>query len=252
MSDDLTFRSAGLTHVGHVREHNEDAWLARPESGLWAVADGLGGHARGEVASAAIVAALARLPAPVDAPGHLRAVEAALAAAHAEIQALGEATGDLCASTVVVLVAFDRHYAVLWAGDSRVYRLRAGTLERLTRDHSLVQELVDEGSLSPTDAESHPMRNRITRAVGLAGPLELDRAQGELLGNDLFLLCSDGLTGLVDEATMLRLLGTEADDLGAAALVQAALAAGGTDNVTVVLAQAEDREKTWPGDAAWS
>ncbi|MGD9511662.1 MAG: PP2C family serine/threonine-protein phosphatase [Geminicoccaceae bacterium] len=247
MSDDLTFRSTGLSHVGHVREHNEDAWLARSEIGLWAVADGLGGHARGEVASAAIVAALSRLPAPVDAPGHLRAVEAALAAAHAEIQALGEATSDLCASTVAALVAFDRHFAVLWCGDSRVYRLRAGTLERLTRDHSLVQELVDGGSLSPADAEGHPMRNRITRAVGLPGPLELDRAQGELAAGDLFLLCTDGLTGLVDEATTQRLLSADCDDLGATTLVQSALGAGGTDNVTVILVKAEDREKTWPG-----
>ena len=155
-------------------------------------------------------------------------------------------------STVAVLVAYDRHYAVLWAGDSRVYRLRAGTLERLTHDHSLVQELVDEGSISPAEAESHPMRNRITRAVGLPDPLELDRAQGELAGGDLFLLCTDGLTGLVDEATTQRLLGTDAADLGAAPLIQAALDAGGTDNVTVVLVQAEDREKTWPGAAAWS
>jgi serine/threonine protein phosphatase PrpC len=252
MSDDLTFRSAGLSHVGHVREHNEDAWLARSEIGLWAVADGLGGHARGEVASAAIVTALGRLPAPVDAPGHLRAVEAALAAAHAEIQALGDASGDLCASTVAVLVAYNRHYAVLWAGDSRVYRLRAGTLERLTRDHSLVQELVDEGRLAPAEADSHPMRNRITRAVGLPGPLELDRALGELAAGDLFLLCTDGLTGLVDETTTQHLLSADGEDLGAPSLVQSALGAGGTDNVTVVLVQAEDREKTWPGAAAWS
>jgi len=96
------------------------------------------------------------------------------------------------------------------------------------------------------------MRNRITRAVGLPDPLELDRAQGELAGGDLFLLCTDGLTGLVDEATTQRLLGTDAADLGAAPLIQAALDAGGTDNVTVVLVQAEDREKTWPGAAAWS
>lgn len=252
MSDRLAFRSVGLSHVGLVREHNEDAWLARPEIGLWAVADGLGGHARGEVASAAIVTALERLPAPVDAPGHLRAVEAALTAAHAEIQAVGAGTGEICASTVAALVAYDRHYAVLWAGDSRVYRLRAGCLERLTRDHSLVQELVDEGRLVPAEADSHPMRNRITRAVGLPGPLELDRAQGEVAAGDLFLLCTDGLTGLSDEATMQRLLAADAEDLGAAALVRSALGAGGTDNVTVVLVQAEDHEKTWPGAAAWS
>jgi serine/threonine protein phosphatase PrpC len=252
MNGGLAFRSAGLSHVGLVRGHNEDAWLARPEIGLWAVADGLGGHARGEVASAAIITALARLPAPPDAPGHLRAVEAALAAAHAEIQALGAATGELCASTVAALVAYDRHFAVLWAGDSRIYRLRAGQLERLTRDHSLVQELVDDGRLTPAEADGHPMRNRITRAVGLPGPLELDRAQGELAAGDLFLLCTDGLTGLVDEATTQHLLAAGGEDLDAPTLVQSALGAGGTDNVTVVLVQAEDREKTWPGTAAWS
>jgi serine/threonine protein phosphatase PrpC len=253
MTGAIAFRSAGLSHVGLVRDHNEDAWLARPEIGLWAVADGLGGHARGEAASAAIVAALARLPAPPDAPAHLRAVEAALAAAHAEIQALAAGEADICASTVAALVAHDRYYAVLWAGDSRVYRLRAGRLERLTRDHSLVQELVDGGRLAPAEADGHPMRNRITRALGLPGPLGLDRAQGELADGDVFLLCTDGLTGLVDEATTLRLLGAEGEDRGAQALIAAALEAGGDDNVTVVLVRADGVEATWPGRAGgWS
>lgn len=246
MSAGLIVTTAGRTHPGLVRKANEDDWVARPEIGLWAVADGMGGHERGDVASAAIIAALARLEASANARAHLRAVEAALQAAHAEIQALAAQTGATCGSTVAALLAFDRHYAVLWAGDSRVYRLRAGCLEQLTRDHSLVQMMVDSGELAPEAASVHPWRNRITRALGMPGPLELDGAQGELLAGDLFLLCTDGLTGHLPDAALMAHLAAD-PDRAADALIQATLAAGATDNVTAIVVAAAGHGLTWPG-----
>lgn len=247
MSAGRSFRSAGLSHVGLVRSTNEDAWLARPDIGLWAVADGMGGHARGDVASATIVSALARLPAPADARGHLHGVETALKAAHAELQRLAAGTCDICGSTVAVLLAFDRHFAVLWAGDSRVYRLRAGRLELLTRDHTLVQAMVDQGQLPPEAARLHPLRNRITRALGMPGPLELERCQGEIRPNDMFLLCTDGLTSHLDDEALAARLAAEGVQAGSI-LIQATLTAGAADNVTVVLVAATlECGQTWPG-----
>ena len=247
MSDGLVVLTAGLSHKGLVRDGNEDAWLARPEIGLWAVADGMGGHERGDVASAAIVAALARLPPPADARAHLRGVEAALQAAHAELQALAARAETICGSTVAALLAFDRHYVVLWAGDSRIYRLRAGRLEQLTRDHSLVQAMVEAGELTPEAAASHPWRNRITRALGMPGLLELAGAPGELLAGDRFLLCTDGLTAHVGDAVLAGSLATADPGTAARALIDATLAVGATDNVTVVVLAASDPGLTWPG-----
>ena len=179
-------------------------------------------------------------PHPVDAPGHLRAVEAALAAAHAELQTLGDATGDLCASTVAVLVAYDHHFAVLWAGDSRVYRLRGGPLERLTRDHSLVQELIDQGRLAPPTPPSHPMRNRITRAVGLPARSSSTGRRASCRGRSV--------PAVQRRAHRSRRRGDDQPGSPPTARTrrcdpaQPALAPAARDNVTVFLVQPQDRE----------
>jgi serine/threonine protein phosphatase PrpC len=244
----LGFRSAGLSHVGRVRALNEDAWLARPELGLWAVADGMGGHARGDLASRTVVDALARVPPPLDAPGFLRAVENALAGAHAALRHVAADTGELCGSTVVALLAFGGHCAFVWAGDSRIYRLRGGRLQRLTRDHSVVEELVERGLITAGEARVHPFRNQITRAVGIDGELDLQRGQGDLAGDDLYLLCSDGLTAHLDDAAIAEVLSSGAPETAARGLVDLTLAAGASDNVTVVVVRLEnDAETTWPG-----
>lgn len=249
MTTAIRCRSVGLSHVGRVRRLNEDAWLARPDLGLWAVADGMGGHSRGDLASRTIVAALDRLSPPADAASHLRAVEAALAEAHAALHRLARDAGDVCGSTVAVLLAFERRFAVLWAGDSRIYRRRMGCFERLTRDHSLVEEMVERGLLAPEAARVHPWRNRITRAVGIEGPLALECRQGELATGDLYLLCSDGLTGHLDDAEIAALLAGQPPKAAARALVEATLAVGAEDNVTVVLVavEAPAETMTWPG-----
>jgi serine/threonine protein phosphatase PrpC len=228
----FTFSTAARTHVGRVRQLNEDSYVARPDIGLWAVADGMGGHERGDEASRLIASRLEALAPPDSAPTFLRVVEGAVLACDQEVAAWPEGTSG---STVVALLAFGGHFALLWAGDSRAYRLREGRLERLTVDHSLVQELVAAGELTPEAARHHPYRNRITRAVGVGHGLELDRLQGELAAGDLFLLCSDGLTGELRDDEIASLLAADAPDAAADRLMARALESGGQDNVTLVL-----------------
>lgn len=229
--------SEAATHPGTVRPRNEDAFVNRPDIGLWAVADGAGGHGAGDVASAAVAAALQDLPPGLSAAELLAQLRLRIAAVHAELQRQAEQAGPgrLIASTLVAMLARGGHFACLWAGDSRIYLLRGGAFTRLTRDHSLVQDLVDQGVLREDEAEAHPQANVITRAVGGHGPLELDKTSDRLTPGDLFLLCSDGLFKAVPEAEIGRML---ADGFGAEVLIQAALANGARDNVTALVVRA--------------
>jgi serine/threonine protein phosphatase PrpC len=242
----FAFTSAGQTHVGRVRTVNEDAFLERPSLGLWAVADGMGGHRRGDVASRMIVSALADLPVPGDARTLRRSVESAISEVNDRLRA-DSADGSISGSTVVLLLVHARHFAVLWAGDSRVYRLAADGLELLTHDHSVVQELVDRGEISPAAARHHPLGNQITRAVGAAPDLVLDAVQGELRSEDRFLLCSDGLTRhLTDEDIRQALEGSD-PDAAVRQLIEATLDRGGTDNVTAIVVMVGGaEERTFP------
>ncbi|MCF3948492.1 protein phosphatase 2C domain-containing protein [Acidiphilium sp. AL] len=232
-----TVKSWAQTHVGTVRRHNEDAYLARPDLGLWAVADGAGGHQSGDLASGMIVAALDRLEPGLTAAELLARVRMAIAEVHAVLQAEAATRGPgaMIASTVVVLVLRDTHFACLWAGDSRAYLLRDGELTQISRDHSLVQALVDDGALSAEAAEHHPQANVITRAVGADhSVLELDKAIGETMPGDRFLLCSDGLSKTLPDAEIAALLGSPDGVPPTELLIAAALARHVNDNVTAV------------------
>ncbi len=221
-----------MTHPGAVRPYNEDALVCRPDAGLWAVADGAGGHQAGDVASGMIAQALEALPASLPPDQALTEVRLRLAAVHEALRGMA-APGGMIASTVVVLLIRDGYFACLWAGDSRAYRLRHGRLQPMTKDHSLVQEMVDSGMLTEDEAEQHPKSNVITRAVGAGDPrLQLDKVTGPLEPGDRFLLCSDGLCKTLDRATLAH-LAAEPDP--AERLVAAALAAGVRDNVTAVV-----------------
>ena len=192
----MRFRSWAVSHPGTVRDHNEDAFVDRPEIGLWAVADGAGGHNSGEVASAMIKQALERIPVGLSASDMIAQVRRAIAETHEALQQEAARRGPeiMIASTVAVLLAHGDHYACLWAGDSRIYLLRDGELHQLTRDHSLVQEMVDAGVVRPEDAEHHPRANVITRAIGAEGDaMELEKLTDRIIPGDRFLLCSDGL-----------------------------------------------------------
>ena len=231
----MTWRLAShaATHAGAVRPRNEDALLDRPDLGLWAVADGAGGHGAGDVASAAIIAALRLIPPGLSAAELLAQVRLRLQAVHAELQEEAERRGPgrILASTVVVMLSRGEHFAMLWAGDSRGYLLRQGMLTRVTRDHSLVQELVDQGTLREEEAESHPQANVITRAIGAHGALELDKVSGRIAEGDRFLLCTDGLFKTIAEAEITAMLAGGAD---AAAIVTEAVGRGARDNVSAV------------------
>jgi protein phosphatase/serine/threonine-protein phosphatase Stp1 len=231
----MTWRliSHAATHPGAVRPRNEDALLDRPDIGLWAVADGAGGHGAGDVASAAIVAALGTIAPGLPAAELLAQVRLKLAAVHQDLQeeAARRGPGRILASTVVVMLARGEHFAMLWAGDSRGYLMRAGTLARVTRDHSLVQELVDQGTLSEDEAESHPQANVITRAVGAQGELELDKVSGRIIEGDRYLLCTDGLFKTMSEAEIGAMVGAGGD---AQAIVTEAVGRGARDNVSAI------------------
>ncbi|MBR0684073.1 serine/threonine-protein phosphatase [Roseomonas eburnea] len=231
MSWRLTSHAA--THPGAVRPRNEDALLDRPEYGLWAVADGAGGHGSGDVASAAIVAALETIPPGLSAAELLAQVRLKLTQVHAQLQeeAARRGPGRILASTVVVMLVRGEHFAMLWAGDSRGYLLRDGQLSRVTRDHSLVQELVDQGALREEEAESHPQANVITRAIGAMGELELDKISGRVAEGDRFLLCTDGLFKTMAEHEIAAMLAAGSD---AADIVTEAVGRGARDNVSAI------------------
>jgi serine/threonine protein phosphatase PrpC len=226
----MQFEQAVRSHVGCRRQNNEDAVLARPECGLWAVADGMGGHAAGDVASALVMEKLTAAGA-----GGVAAVRAAIADANLTLWQAGSEKGRTMGSTVVALVLEPGGYCCLWAGDSRAYLQRGGGLTQLTRDHSLVQQLVDAGDLAPDAAASHPNANIITRAVGSTATLELDHADGVAHAGDVFLLASDGLTRLLREDEIAS-AGSEADlERVADHWVDTVLSRGAPDNLSLVL-----------------
>lgn len=233
----MRFQSWAVSHPGAVRSHNEDAFVDRPDLGLWAVADGAGGHDAGEVASGMLKEVLDAIPPGLSASELLAQVRLRVADVHQALRDEAEKRGPraIIASTLVVLLARDGHFACLWAGDSRVYLLRDGTLAQVTRDHSLVQELVDAGTISADEADGHPRANVITRAVGAAETLELDKVSNRLAAGDRFLLCSDGLNKTLSDAELAELL---ADAGPAERLIGEALARRATDNITVVAVEA--------------
>lgn len=231
----------GVTHVGLVRQVNEDAWLACPETGIFAVADGMGGHQRGDLASRMVIDALAGLPPAPDARTMREQVELALANVDQTLQV--DELADVSGSTVVVLLICGRHFAVLWAGDSRAYRAGADGFELMTRDHNMAQVLVDSGELAPEDARGHRLANRVTRAVGVVPELLLEGTQGELSSGDAFLLCSDGLTRHVDDAEIQAALTGMAPQQAADRLIALTLERGAGDNVTVVVLRVSGLEE---------
>ena len=233
-------RSVACTHVGLVRKHNEDSFLDRPDLGLWAVADGMGGMTAGEVASQAVVDALGGITGPLDAPRLKAEICARTEAVNAKLLDLAAQRGPdtTIGSTVAGLVVHSGHFACFWAGDSRVYRLRAGELDQLTRDHSLVQDMVDAGLLAPEDAERHPHASVIQRAVGVDETLVLDWVHAPIEPGDLFLLCSDGLTRMVGDAELEAALGRGPMEATCDALLSLTLQRGAKDNVTILLVAA--------------
>ncbi len=233
--------SAAATDPGRRRRNNEDAYVCKPP--LFAVADGVGGAQAGEVASRMAAAALSDDARPDDGDGRAR-VDALIQEANRRVyerQSQDAAVSGMGTTITVALVA-DGCVWIGHVGDSRAYLIRDGALEQLTEDHSLVAELVRSGKLSPEEAETHPQRSVVTRALGSDPNVDVDTFPVEARPGDLFLLCSDGLTTMVDDATILAEIDRHRDDLQAAAkgLVRAANRGGGEDNITVVFFELED------------
>ena len=222
---------AAQSVAGQVRGHNEDAVLCLPRLGLWAVADGMGGHQCGEVASALVLQTLER---EVDAGA---ALDQAILCAHQGVLAAGEkAGGQAMGSTVVAVQVQQDAFEVAWVGDSRAYRVSLDGIVRLTRDHSWVQAMVDAGELTAEQAREHPRRNIVTQCLGLAGQeLEVGRVRGTLQAGELLLLCSDGLTGeLNDEQIQAVCAGAATLDELVEQLVGLANRQGGRDNISCI------------------
>lgn len=241
----VSVRRGVATHRGRVRDHNEDSVLA--EGTVAVVADGMGGHAAGEVASAIVTETVAELLQPeVEGSPRRADVVAALERANERIRESArrhrEQAGMGTTATGMALVADgDREqWAVFNVGDSRVYRLVAGALEQLTTDHSEVQEMVQAGVISQEEAAVHPLRNLITRSLGLDPMPEVDVRLLPAEPGERFLVCSDGLSNELSSDAMAAIVaGATGPQEAADALVRAAVEAGGRDNVTVVVLETE-------------
>lgn len=236
----LKFRSAARSHVGATRTLNEDSFVVREDIGLWAVADGVGGHDVGDVASRMLVEALGALDPPRAGKAFLQAVEQSILDANRAMIAYAEKTPGVrsMGSTIVCFIAYRSHFACFWAGDSRCYRMRGDALSRITKDHSLVQQMVDSGDLTPEDARHHPRSNVITRAVGFQADLELDHVRKAIEPGDKFLICSDGLTGMLGDVEIAAILSAAPCEAAADALLAGALGRRARDNVTLIVVEA--------------
>jgi len=238
-NDTKTFSwiSYGKTDVGKARKLNEDSMLVRPDVGMWAVADGMGGHEAGDVASQMVVSTLNEIQLGSSLEKYINDIEDALVNVNKkliEIAHQGEKP-TTCGSTVVVMLAYEKYCAFLWAGDSRLYRIRDNKIIQLTTDHSQVQLYVEQGLISKDEAESHPHANMITRAVGATEDFVLDVDMQEMEKGDRYLLCSDGLTKHIPDFDFEKMLAKGDVEKKCSELIDLTLARGAKDNVTAVL-----------------
>lgn len=248
-------KAFGLTDVGRQRQHNEDSFLVDPDVKLFVVADGMGGHAAGEVASGIAVESVAEFiartdedeatwPMPLDTRlrrSTNRLVASLQIANKRVIDAMRSDSRLRGMGTTVVAAIIDEGFAAFaHVGDSRAYLVREGQISRITDDHSWVFEQVQAGMLSEEEAERHPLRNVITRALGGSSDVVPDAVEVECMAGDQYLLCTDGLTGMIAEDQILQVLLDEADiETACRRLIDAANENGGQDNVTVVLIRVE-------------
>lgn len=233
----MQFQCAAQTHIGLRRKLNEDSLLDRSDIGLWAVADGMGGHQSGDVASAAVVTGLGALQAGSSSDELARSAITALDAVNEDLLAFARADlqPSTVGSTVVGLAVMHGAFACFWAGDSRAYRVRGRIIEQISSDHSLVNDLVKAGMISAEEAESHPSANVITRAIGVSREVEVDCVTGDAAPGDIFVLASDGITRVMTADEIMRAVLTKNPTQAAEAMVATVLERGAPDNLTVVI-----------------
>jgi serine/threonine protein phosphatase PrpC len=234
----LTFETGAASHTGIVRKRNEDGYLVQPDIGVWAVADGMGGHDSGHIASATVIRSLQSIGYAASAPDLLARFEDRVFRANTRLKEMARDKGGVTiGATIAALLAFDSYYACIWCGDARVYLARAGAISQLSRDHTAAQELVEKGILSPDEARRWPGRNVVTRAIGAHDDAELEIEHGVLQAGDAFVICSDGLTTHVEDGEILQHVAGRIPQEACDALVALTLQRGGTDNVTVLVAR---------------
>ena len=229
------------TDIGRVRKQNEDAAWFDETRNIYAVADGMGGHLAGEVASGMAIEAVQRMVHTYEKPG-ISALREAVADAHDRISAHARNHAQ-CAGMGTTLSIMWRGYKYVYiahVGDSRIYRLRGGELEKITEDHSLVEELVRARLITREEARTHPRRNIITRALGTQGDNQPDLLAADVKPGDIWLLCTDGLSGMISDEQIARTMNAYRSlDEMADSLMEQALAAGGKDNITLILCREE-------------
>ncbi|RXH35817.1 serine/threonine protein phosphatase [Bradyrhizobium nanningense] len=229
------FDVGSVTHAGRVRERNEDSFLVRTDVGLWAVADGMGGHEAGDLASRIVVQSLDAIGTLESAADLLTECEVRLFSANQQILALSrERQGATVGTTAAVLLVRDGYYACIWAGDSRVYLINRGIINQVSHDHSELEELIAEGALSREDVKDWPS-NAITRAVGIADDPEFEVVTGPAVEEDIFVICSDGLTKHLQDDEILHHAATRRAQAACDDMLALALDRGGLDNVTIVI-----------------
>jgi protein phosphatase len=230
------FETGAATHDGCVRDHNEDRYLAAPHLGIWLVADGMGGHFGGDVAAQTIVDRVETVHRSSSAPDLRARFLDRVARANEDIRALSARNGNATiGATLAALLVHEANFSCSWCGDSRVYLLRDGVLSQVSRDHTEAQELLDSGTITPEQAENWPRKNVITRAVGVYDEADIDHVTGTLRDRDTFLLCSDGLTGHLEDDDILSMMRGKPSQAACEALLSETLARGASDNVTVVI-----------------
>jgi len=232
------FETGAATHVGLVRPRNEDCYLTRPGAGIWAVADGMGGHRDGDFASQAVIDALKSIEAPTSASDLLTVCENAIFDANARLIEIGRQRGGvIIGTTVAVLLVFDGYFACVWSGDSRIYMVRQGNITQVSQDHTEVQELLTSGVITPDEAGTWSGTNAITRAIGVVDLPELEMSSGALDAGDVFVICTDGLTRHVEDDEILRCVGANVPQQACDHLILRTLEQGAVDNVTVIVVQ---------------
>jgi len=232
------------------RKLNEDAYVERSDIGVWVVADGMGGHAAGEIASKAVTDAIRTLGHADSLDEMHEAVLRSIRDANRQLRELAAGYDDerVPGSTVVALIIDGTRGAVVWCGDSRIYRFCDQQLVQMTRDHSHVQELADQGLIKEEDRESHAMANIITRAIGIVDSVELDSRLMEVQPGDQFLLCSDGLSRMVSDEEINSIMANKNSEEIVQSLLHTALIRGATDNVTVICVQDDGDGEDYAND----
>lgn len=247
MLTDIALHAFGQTHVGAVRKINEDSLLEYPEQNIWIVADGMGGHSAGDVASKMLVDTIKNVVNENAYRGiNVNVLKQAIKTANEKIIAYSHSQlAGKTAGTTIVLLWVDGHTAHwLWTGDSRGYCFYHQDLKQVTRDHSHVNELIDQGVLSAEEAEQHPMGNVITRAIGVVEDVEVDHVCHPIVEGEMLLLCSDGLTGELSDASIAAQLQLQPNVINAgSSLMHAALGEGAKDNVTLILVSVSKRSQ---------